>query len=168
MRIVGDLPLTPMAEPEGDASSAGSRQEPDTGLISLVMLARFHNIAADADQLAHDFREPGRDFGILQILLAAKQLGLKARQVRTQLSRLPQTPLPALAVGNDGRFVILARVDGEQILIHDPRVERPQILDAAEFTARWSGELILFTSRASLAGELAKFDFTWFIPASRW
>lgn len=30
---------------------------------------------------------------------------------------------------------------------------------------RWSGELILFTSRASLAGELARFDFTWFIPA---
>jgi subfamily B ATP-binding cassette protein HlyB/CyaB len=31
--------------------------------------------------------------------------------------------------------------------------------------ARWSGELILFTSRASMAGDLSKFDFTWFIPA---
>ncbi len=34
-----------------------------------------------------------------------------------------------------------------------------------QFGERWNGELILFTSRASFAGELAKFDFSWFIPA---
>jgi subfamily B ATP-binding cassette protein HlyB/CyaB len=39
------------------------------------------------------------------------------------------------------------------------------VLTSGELAGRWSGELILFTSRASLAGELAKFDFTWFIPA---
>ena len=160
-----DSPLTLIAEPDGEDAAAEGRRAPDSGLIGLVMLARFHNIAADADQLAHDFREPGKDFGVPQILLAARQLGLKARHVRTDLSRLPQTPLPAMAVDRDGRFVILARIDGDQVLIHDPSVERPQVLSAARFEARWSGELILFTSRASLAGELAKFDFTWFIPA---
>jgi len=157
--------LTLVAGQQGEGSSSGAQREPDTGLIGLVMLARFHNIAADADQLAHDFREPGRDFTVPQILLAAKQLGLKAKLVRTDFSRLPQTPLPALAVDLDGHFFILARIDGDQVLIQDPRVERPQVLSAAEFSARWNGELVLFTSRASLAGELAKFDFTWFIPA---
>jgi subfamily B ATP-binding cassette protein HlyB/CyaB len=137
----------------------------DSGLIGLVMLARFHNIAADADQLAHDFREPGERFGVAQILLAAKRLGLKARQVRTEFSRLAQTPLPALAIDAEGGFFILARVDAEQVLIQDPRGERPQVLSRVEFDARWNNELILFASRASLAGELAKFDFTWFIPA---
>jgi subfamily B ATP-binding cassette protein HlyB/CyaB len=137
----------------------------DSGLIGLVMLARFHNIAADADQLAHDFREPGERFGVAQILLAAKRLGLKARQVRTEFSRLAQTPLPALAIDAQGGFFILARVDAEQVLIQDPRGERPQVLSRVEFDARWNNELILFASRASLAGELAKFDFTWFIPA---
>jgi subfamily B ATP-binding cassette protein HlyB/CyaB len=33
------------------------------------------------------------------------------------------------------------------------------------FAAHWTGELILVTSRASLAGQLAKFDFSWFIPS---
>ena len=33
------------------------------------------------------------------------------------------------------------------------------------FASHWSGELILVASRVSLAGELAKFDFSWFIPA---
>jgi len=137
----------------------------DTGLLGLAMLARFHGVAADPDQLAHDFKEPGRPFGTDQILLAARHLGLKARQVRTDWLRLERTPLPTLAVDNDGRFFILARLDGDQALIQDPRLERPQVLSQADFCARWSGELILFTSRASLAGDLARFDFTWFIPA---
>ena len=51
----------------------------DTGLLGLVMLARFHGVAADPDQLAHDFKESGQLFGVAQILQAAKQLGLKAK-----------------------------------------------------------------------------------------
>jgi ATP-binding cassette, subfamily B, bacterial HlyB/CyaB len=154
----------------GRDHETGSQAEPqcggpDSGLIGLVMLARFHGVAADPDQLAHQFREPGQPFGAAQILLAAKSLGLKAKLVRSEVARLDRISLPALAVGNDGRFFILARVDGDQLLIQDPGGERPQILGSAEFSARWSGELILFTSRASLAGDLAKFDFTWFIPA---
>jgi len=144
---------------------AGEGSEVDTGLLGLAMLARFHGVAADPDQLAHDFKEPGRLFGTDQILLAARHLGLKAKRVKTDWLRLERTPLPALAVDNDGCFFVLARLDGDQALIQDPRVERPQVLSQADFCARWSGELILFTSRASLAGDLARFDFTWFIPA---
>jgi ATP-binding cassette, subfamily B, bacterial HlyB/CyaB len=138
---------------------------PDTGLLGLVMLARFHAVAADPDQLAHQFREPGQPFGATQILLAAKSLGLKAKLVRTEFARLDRVSLPALALDRDGRFFILARVDGDQMLIQDPGGERPRILGPSDFSARWNGQLILFTSRASLAGDLAKFDFTWFIPA---
>ncbi|MDP2353878.1 MAG: type I secretion system permease/ATPase, partial [Pseudomonadota bacterium] len=52
-----------------------------------------------------------------------------------------------------------------QALIHDPASPRPESLSLEALQQRWSGDLILFTSRASLAGDLAKFDFTWFIPA---
>ena len=159
----GHLAASETVPPPGNASEAAASL--DTGLIGLVMLARLHNIAVDADQLAHDFREPGQTFGVPQILLAAGQIGLKAKRVAIAPVRLAQTPLPALAIEKDGRFVILARVDQEKVLIQDPVLERPQVLPLAEFEARWSGELILFASRASLAGELAKFDFTWFIPA---
>jgi subfamily B ATP-binding cassette protein HlyB/CyaB len=155
--------MHPAADPPDPPQNTAA--EPDTGLIGLVMLARFHSVAADPDQLAHEFGESGAAFGVPQILLAAKHLGLKAKLVRTEFSRLDRTPLPALALDLEGRFFILARVDEDQVLIQDPRIERPQVLSAAEFSARWSGELILFASRASLAGELAKFDFTWFIPA---
>uniref|UniRef100_UPI002630BE41 ABC transporter transmembrane domain-containing protein n=1 Tax=Propionivibrio sp. TaxID=2212460 RepID=UPI002630BE41 len=159
-------PLTLIeANEAAQGSEPGVQAKPDTGLIGLVMLARFHNIAADPDQLAHEYRVAGQLFGTTQILLASKKLGLKAKLVNTEYSRLERTPLPALAVDADGRFFILARVDTDQVLIQDPGVTQPQVLSLAQFAQRWSGQLILFASRASLAGELAKFDFTWFIPA---
>lgn len=93
---MSDPPLTLVAEPEGDASATDDPREPDAGLTGLVMLARFHNIAADADQLAHDFRESGKDLTVPQILLAARQPGLKARHVRTEF------PPAANAVAGNG------------------------------------------------------------------
>ena len=41
----------------------------------------------------------------------------------------------------------------------------PTIEPIEVFASHWTGELVLITSRASLAGDLAKFDFSWFIPA---
>ncbi|HEY8158035.1 MAG TPA: type I secretion system permease/ATPase [Methylobacter sp.] len=155
----------------------------DAGLTSLVMLARLHGIAADPDQLAHEYPNAGQPFTQTEILLAAKKLGLKARLVHTPLERLDKTPLPAMVVGLEGRFFILAKVKNEQALIHDPLAGRPESLPLPELSARCSTDaeqsakdkkrqnpsgvcsLILFTSRASLAGEMSQFDFTWFIPA---
>lgn len=148
----------------------------DTGLACLVLIARFHGIAADPDQLAHEFRVGGRPFGEDEILLAARKLGLSAKSVKPALDRLALTPLPAIARARDGSCFILARVEadagegdgaesGGKVLIHDPRVKRPQVWSRQELVDRWNGELILFTSRASLVGDLARFDFTWFVPA---
>ncbi|HRF72681.1 MAG TPA: type I secretion system permease/ATPase [Accumulibacter sp.] len=160
-----DLLETISGGPDHAAAPEPSPPEPDSGLLGLVMLARFHAIAADPEQLAHIFREPGQAFATPQILLAARHLGLAARRVRTEYQRLERTPLPALAIDRQGKFFILARIDAGKVLIQEPGGARPQVLSAEDFGARWSGELILFTSRASLAGELARFDFSWFIPA---
>jgi subfamily B ATP-binding cassette protein HlyB/CyaB len=149
----------------GASAAAPESDEIDSGLACLIMVARFHGLAADAAQLAHEFKESGKSFGSFEVLLAAKKLGLQAKQVRTRLSRLSHTPLPAVAMGADGEFFVIARADEARVLIHDPRTGRPEILPLEVFEARWTSRLILFTSRASLAAELGKFDFTWFIPA---
>lgn len=65
----------------------------------------------------------------------------------------------------DGQHFILARIEGERFLIQDLATGKALHLSAAEFAARYSGKLILVASRASVLGSLAKFDFTWFIPA---
>jgi subfamily B ATP-binding cassette protein HlyB/CyaB len=137
----------------------------DSGLACLLVLARFHGVSADATQLAHLFQEKGKPFAAQEILLAAKSLKLKAKAIESDVSRLLKLPLPAIAMDHDGGFLVLARADAHNVLVHDPKASKPQVLSHAEWQQRWSGKLILFTSRASLAGELARFDFSWFVPA---
>nr|WP_290429089.1 cysteine peptidase family C39 domain-containing protein [Caenimonas aquaedulcis] len=141
-------------------------------MYALCAVARVHQIAADSATVAHQLgfhasERIGRD----ELLRAAQHLGLKANASATTAERLPLTPLPALAqvtqADNTTSYVILAQCDGQRVLIQDPGAEivRPAIESMEAFTARWTGELILITSRASLVGELAKFDFSWFVPA---
>ncbi len=146
-------------------TSPGPSAALDTGLACLAMLARFHNVAVSTEQLTHEYVAEGQLFGKAEILLATRQLDLKAKAIRTTFERLGQTPLPAIACASDGGFFIIARMDQEKILIHDPRSQRPEMISAELLQARWGGELILIRSQSSLAGELSKFDFTWFIPA---
>lgn len=130
------------------------------------MMSRLHGIAADAAQLQHQFGHA--PFASQTILLAAKRLGLTARQVRQPLARLDRLALPAIGIDQAGAFFLLGKVDPAQsswrMLIQRPG-QPPELLSGAQFEALWSGELILVTSKASFAAEMARFDFTWFIPA---
>jgi subfamily B ATP-binding cassette protein HlyB/CyaB len=128
------------------------------------MMARLHGVAADPEQLAHELAARGRPWSTQDILLAAKQLQLQARSVRSNIDRLPRLALPVMARSASG-FFIIARIDGDQVLVHDPAAGRPELLSHDALRARWSGELILFASRASAGREWGRFDFSWFIPS---
>lgn len=100
-----------MATDRNDSSAAlPTSPEADSGLACLVMLARFHNVAASPEQLAHELADCGKPFGRSEILLAAKQLGLKASLTRSNPDRLPQTPLPAIAADQAGHYSRLHRL----------------------------------------------------------
>ena len=137
----------------------------DTGLTCLLILARFYDLPADGSQLTHQFAQSGRPLSDTDLLRAAKHLGLKAGLLKTQWSKLPGTPFPAMAKRTDGRYVVLAKIDGDKALIQDPVEGRPLVLSREQFESAWSGELLLFTKRANLRLQDLKFDFTWFIPA---
>ena len=151
----------------GNAPSSGFE-----ALAALCAIARFHQIAADPANLAHQLGlAPSAEVTTQDLLRAAKHLGLKAKLSNTTTDRLVLTPLPALAQirGADGsiRTVILAQTDGQRVLLQDPSIPggRPTIEPMDVFASQWTGQLILITSHAALAGELAKFDFSWFIPS---
>ena len=86
----------------------------DTGLHSLVAIARFHQLPAEPDQLAHEYGQPGEDFGNTEVLRAAKALTLKAKELTPSLSELKSAMLPAIAKAKDGSYFILARLSEQQ------------------------------------------------------
>ena len=142
---------------EGESDTARS------GLDALVLLLRFLGVPADPAQISHRFA--GRAFGVSEMLRCAKEFKLKARLVSSAWPRLARTPLPAIAELRDGGFLILGRVAPEGALVQDPRVGRPQVMSEAEFTARWSGRLVLLARRAALGDLRRHFDIGWFLQA---
>ena len=141
-----------------------SFQKPNIAVTALILIAHFHGLAVNPADITHKYAEKG-DLNSEQWLLAAKDLGLKARLVKHNVERLHLVALPAVVWRDDGQHFVLARIDGDRYLIQDLEQGKPVILTKEEFTQRYSGQLILVTSRASILGQLAKFDFTWFIPA---
>jgi len=137
----------------------------DPGLAALVLIARFHGIAADAEQLRHAAGIKSEAFNDQELSLSARSIGLKTRKVKVTAERLTKTPLPALVLDREGRHFILAKCDSEQALVLEAGAPAPTVSAPAEVIARSDGHMLLFTSRASLAGDLARFDFSWFIPA---
>jgi subfamily B ATP-binding cassette protein HlyB/CyaB len=100
-----------------DATSAASRDPADVsnaGLGAFILLLQFHGVPADARQLRHQY---GERFGFPEMLRAAKALGLKARVLKSNFSRLSRTPLPGLAGSKDGGCFLIGKVAGDRVLI---------------------------------------------------
>ena len=172
----------------GDSRERTAPTAASGALAALCAIARYHQVAADPATLAHQLGlSPSTRLTTDDLLRAARQLGLQAKRVQTTADRLALTPLPALALmhssGSDTqeapRVAILAQCDGKRVLLSQPqaaadagsanagagRAVGPTIEPLDVFVTQWTGELILVASRASLAGALAKFDFSWFVPA---
>lgn len=153
----------------------------DSGFFGLAVICHFHQVVIDEATLRHQFGAQleidlhGRpSFGLQAILLAAKELGLTAKVVTQDLERFDKAPLPAIGRMKEGQFFVVAKFDpgansetGEskpRILIQHAG-QPPEVMPLEDFSKNTTGELIFFTSKASFSGALAKFDFTWFIPA---
>jgi len=139
----------------------------DTGLTALLTIGALHGLSADRPALQHQF---GPAFDEQTIVLAARSLGMKAMLVRQDITRLDKAPMPAIARTLDGRFFVVARsqssveTNEEAVLIQHAHGV-PEIITVAQLLKQWTGELIYLTSKASYMGGMARFDFSWFIPA---
>jgi hypothetical protein len=156
------------SEHHDDQSTGGSVGQmdirpKDTGLDCLALLLRFHQVAIDPAQIAHQLGN--RAVGVAEMLRCAKELKLKARVVQVSWFGLMKLPSPFIAERKDGGFVILGKVDAEQALVHDPLVNRPQIVKRADFEGDWTGRIVLMARRASLSDLARHFDITWFLQA---
>jgi ATP-binding cassette, subfamily B, bacterial HlyB/CyaB len=144
-----------------------------SALGCLKLLLNFHQIAADEDQLKHalgGITEPSP----LDLVRLARALGAKARSVSVPATRLDRQPLPACAQMVDGSYVIVAKVEHNQVLVHSPIEGASGIFAISDFARAWiggdlqpgsTGTLLLLTTRAALAGTARRFDIAWFIPA---
>ncbi|MCW2393509.1 subfamily B ATP-binding cassette protein HlyB/CyaB [Sphingobium sp. B11D3A] len=141
-------------------SKNNSRGEND--LSAFATLLAFHRIAVEPGQLRHDLGHQDA-ISANDLLRLTKRMGdVRARRVEARWDALVSLPLPALANGLDGWFV-LGRVGADRALIQWPG-QAPEAVSRDRMDAIWSGELLLLTTRESVTGHAGKFDVSWFIP----
>jgi subfamily B ATP-binding cassette protein HlyB/CyaB len=139
------------------------KSAPDLGLAVLTTLLGLLGIGADPEQLRHQFgRAPIK---VPEMLRCAKELGLKARVIKSSWQRLEMTPLPGIAVLRDGGYLLLGKARDDKAIVQLPLAPRPTLMTRADFEAIWDGQLVLMTRRVGLADLSRRFDITWFMGA---
>ncbi|GAB4528991.1 MAG: type I secretion system permease/ATPase [Amphiplicatus sp.] len=137
-----------------------------SGFICLALLLKLLQVAADPAQLEHQLGAVGADPSPEDLTRLARRLGAKARVMKAGCAgELHRLPLPAIARRRGGGYVVVAQASEGRLLIQDPSEGRPRTVSPEAFETDWSGELVLVTTRARLAGAERAFDVSWFIPA---
>ena len=99
--------------------SATLLSDAETGPIALAQMLAIHRIAVDPAQLRHALGHTANRCRMICGGWRAREGGVKAKAIRTGFDKLERTPLPALANGPKGWFLI-GRVSGEEALVQIP------------------------------------------------
>jgi subfamily B ATP-binding cassette protein HlyB/CyaB len=143
----------------------------DSGLHCLAVIARFHEVAVDDEQLEHRFGGEHVDLATENVLRAAAFLGFKASRVSSSFSDLHSVPLPAIGLTADNSHFIIAALSQDpdkpaSCLIHCADSPSPDVVDEAGLMALWCGELVLLRPGRGLEGGSARtFNLGWFLPS---
>ena len=153
---------------DNKAGQASTQSTDDSGLIAYAMLLGLYGIAVEPTQLRHSLGHHRNVDADDLLRIAKRQTDVRAKQMRTVFAKLPTIPLPALANGAGGWF-ILGRVTDNHALVQFPPTPGDALggvrtLDPAALGLIWSGELVLLTTRESIGGISKSFDVSWFIP----
>jgi subfamily B ATP-binding cassette protein HlyB/CyaB len=158
----------PVPEPAAaPAKEVTERNGADSGLSALALLASFHQVACEPEQLRHELGLGANPSTTNHVLRGARLLKLKSRAVyRQKPERLEKVPLPSILEMKDGRFVILGRrlEDGTYRIV-DAASRAAEHMKVEDVVEAWNGTIILITKRANIQQILKPFGLEWFLPS---
>ncbi|MGI9407355.1 MAG: type I secretion system permease/ATPase [Hyphomicrobiaceae bacterium] len=135
----------------------------DTGLVALITVLVYHDIAVSPSTIAHKYRGAGQRMDAFDIVSASRALGLKARLTKTRVDRLEKLSLPAIAMSKSGEFFLVLKVGEGKILVKRG-INPPELWSLAQLEVNWSGDIILVARRENLDLQALRFGFRWFVP----
>ncbi|MGH6634076.1 MAG: cysteine peptidase family C39 domain-containing protein, partial [Sphingopyxis sp.] len=120
-----------------DLSLGTSEPPADTGLAAFAQILAMHRIVADPAELRHSLGHSDPVTASDLLRLAKRIEGVRARATTADFERLRRLPMPVMATGAEGWFVI-GRVGEDAVAVQRPGAEIER-WHRAELEARWSG-----------------------------
>ncbi len=131
-------------------------------LSGLTQAAAWFDIPVEPAQLFHRLGLGIEQIDTIALCRCAGWIGLRARHVKQDITRLPQLPLPALFPTQQGWCLLLTLDDDNASVYFTQKDERHQI-SREELNALWQNEAILL-ARVEREDTKKPFGFDWFIP----
>lgn len=118
------------ARPESLLTHSGNRRLPvilqteaaECGLACLAMIAGYHGYDTDLTSLRHKFSISAHGATLKQIMDIAAKLHLASRALKLDIEHLEQLQTPCILHWEMKHFVVLKKVSGKKVVIHDPAV----------------------------------------------
>ncbi|MCW2339106.1 subfamily B ATP-binding cassette protein HlyB/CyaB [Sphingobium sp. B2D3A] len=146
----------------------------DSGLLAMLHLLTALGVHADASQIEHERGTGTGAFSVNDIVRSAKRLGVRCRAISANTDKLRRLHLPAIGQSHDGSFFLIAKIIDQpaaagglvttRILVLTSEENDPKVWTVDELESRWSGIIILMTTRETLSGLKRHFGISWFIP----
>ena len=110
----------------------------ECGLASLAMVAAYHGYESDLSSLRRRFQLSLKGANLARLIDIAASLGLSARPLRVELEQLGELKLPCVLHWNMNHFVVLKRIAGGKLHIHDPALGE-RVFTPAEASPHFTG-----------------------------
>lgn len=116
----------------------------DCGLACMAMVLQAHGSKVNLEGLRKSVQASAQGVSVVQLLAVANTFGLFARAVRLELDLLPALKLPAIVHWNFNHYVVLEKLDGDEVTILDPSKGRMS-LPLSQFSKHFTGIAIEFS-----------------------
>lgn len=92
----------------------------ECGLACLAMVSSYHGAHIDLLEIRRRFTVSLKGLPLAGMIRAANAIGLTARPVRLEMEGLSQLKLPCVLHWNFNHYVVLRKIKGNSVVIHDP------------------------------------------------
>ena len=119
-------------------------EAPECGIACLAMVASFHGHRTDLSAMRLRLSPSLKGITLKHVAQIAETMGMTARGVQVPLQSLGKLRLPAVLHWDMNHFVVLTRVSGRKLTIHDP-ARGKRVLTVDEASRHFTGVAMEFT-----------------------
>jgi len=92
----------------------------ECGLACMTMIAQYYSDKRDLNALRQTMSVSLRGTTLKDVMRIASDLGFQTRAIKIEMEHLAQLSCPAILHWNMNHFVVLTKVKGKTLTIHDP------------------------------------------------
>jgi ATP-binding cassette subfamily B protein RaxB len=122
-------------------------EAPECGIACVAMVASFHGFRTDLSAMRLRLAPSMKGVTLKHIAAIADTMKLAARGVQAPLNALGQLRLPAILHWDMNHFVVLTKVSGNRITVHDP-AQGKRVLSLDQASRHYTGVAMELTPAA--------------------